>query len=164
MNDYNFGNFVCSLREKQGLTQAELARQLDVTPAAISKWENGSSKPRVEVLFQLAHILGVKPEELMAGHYIEEEHLDPDAVKMINEKYEYLRRVELQNSSKAKIFRLIAALIDWEIIGFTAIFVLASLVNTFKSSASFPNTAHILLILALILDIIKEYKENGRLS
>jgi transcriptional regulator with XRE-family HTH domain len=151
LNDYNFGNFVCSLREKQGLTQADLARQLDVTPAAISKWENGSSKPRVEVLFQLAHILGVKPEELMAGHYIEEEHLDPDAVKMINEKYEYLRRVELHNSSKAKIFRLIAALIDWEIIGFTAIFVLASLVNTFKSSASFPNTAHILLILALIL-------------
>ena len=71
MNDYNFGNFVCMLREKIGLTQAEVAEKLGVTAAAVSKWENGSSKPRVEVLFKLAEILGVRPEELMAGHYIE---------------------------------------------------------------------------------------------
>ena len=72
MNDYNFGNFVCTLREKNGLTQAEIADRLGVTAAAVSKWENGSSKPRVEVLFKLAEILGVRPDELMAGHYIEE--------------------------------------------------------------------------------------------
>ena len=47
MNDYRFGNFVCMLREKKGFTQAEIAQKLGVTPAAVSKWENGSSKPRV---------------------------------------------------------------------------------------------------------------------
>ena len=73
MNDYNFGNFVCMLREKKGLTQADVASAMGVTPAAVSKWENGSSKPRVEVLFRLAELLGVKPEELMAGKYLEEE-------------------------------------------------------------------------------------------
>ncbi len=73
MNDYNFGNFVCMLREQKGLTQADIANQLGVTAAAVSKWENGSSKPRVEVLFKLSEILGVRPEELMAGHYIENE-------------------------------------------------------------------------------------------
>ncbi len=73
MNDYNFGNFVCTLREKKGLTQADVASALGVTPAAVSKWENGSSKPRVEVLFRLAELLGVKPEELVAGKYLEEE-------------------------------------------------------------------------------------------
>ena len=71
MSDYNFGNFVCMLREKKGLTQADVAGMLGVTAAAVSKWENGSSKPRVEVLFKLAEILEVRPEELMAGHYIE---------------------------------------------------------------------------------------------
>lgn len=70
MNDYNFGNFVCMLREKKGLTQADVAGMLGVTAAAVSKWENGSSKPRVEVLFKLAEILEVRPEELIAGHYI----------------------------------------------------------------------------------------------
>ena len=66
-NDYRFGNFVCQLREEKGLTQAEVAEQLDVTPAAVSKWENGESKPRTEKLFDLAKLLGVTAEELMNG-------------------------------------------------------------------------------------------------
>ena len=36
MNDYGFGNFVCMLREKQGLTQAELAGLLGITAAAVN--------------------------------------------------------------------------------------------------------------------------------
>lgn len=52
MNDYKSGNFICSLREKKGLTQAELASMLSVTPAAVSKWENGESKPRTDTLFK----------------------------------------------------------------------------------------------------------------
>ena len=82
MNDYNFGNFVCALREKNGLTQAEIADKLGVTAAAVSKWENGSSKPRVEVLFKLAEILGVRPDELMAGHYIEENNSETYNIKI----------------------------------------------------------------------------------
>ncbi|MBQ3265712.1 MAG: helix-turn-helix domain-containing protein [Ruminococcus sp.] len=66
-NDYRFGNFVCQLREEKGLTQAEVAEQLDVTPAAVSKWENGESKPRTEKLFELARLLDVTAEELMNG-------------------------------------------------------------------------------------------------
>lgn len=57
MNDYKFGNFLCRLREKNGMTQAQLAQMLDVTAAAVSKWENGESKPRIETLFALAQIL-----------------------------------------------------------------------------------------------------------
>ena len=70
MNDYKFGNFLCMLREQKGMTQAELAQQLSVTPAAVSKWENGESKPRIETLFTLADILGVSAQELMAGEFI----------------------------------------------------------------------------------------------
>lgn len=140
MNDYVFGNFVYSLREKQGLTQADLARQLGVTPAAISKWENGSSKPRVEVLFQLAEILGVRPEELMAGRYLEEQHLDLESVKMINEKYEHLRRIELHNSSKTKIFRMIAWLIDWYALGIATIIAATCLVSIYKSGFPYRHT------------------------
>lgn len=66
-NDYRFGNFVCQLREEKGMTQAELAEQLNVTPAAVSKWENGESKPRTEKLFELAKLLGVTAEELING-------------------------------------------------------------------------------------------------
>jgi len=112
LNDYNFGNFVCELREQKGLTQADIARELGVTPAAVSKWENGSSKPRVEVLFRLAKILGVKPEELMAGKRLEEA-LDAEAVKRINERYEYLCKIDSFNNKNTKSDRIFAWLIDW---------------------------------------------------
>ena len=112
MNDYNFGNFVCQLREQKGLTQADIAQELGVTPAAVSKWENGSSKPRVEILFRLAQILDARPEELMAGHHIVEETLNTEAIKQINERYEYLRRIEMYNTTRAKIRRIFACIID----------------------------------------------------
>ena len=56
MNDYNFGNFVCLLREKKGLTQADVAQQLGVTPAAVSKWENGNGIPDTNILPKLCEI------------------------------------------------------------------------------------------------------------
>ncbi|MBO5784376.1 MAG: helix-turn-helix transcriptional regulator, partial [Clostridia bacterium] len=117
MNDYKFGNFLCELREKNGMTQAELANKLGVTPAAVSKWENGSSKPRVEMLFQVAHLLGVRVEELMSGQYIAEEILDPEVLKQINEQYNYLMRVDTYNTVNVIWRRILAWAIDWNIIG-----------------------------------------------
>ena len=112
MNDYNFGNFVCMLREKKGLTQADVAEQLGVTAAAVSKWENGSSKPRVEVLFKLAEILGVRPEELMAGHYIEgSEEADPNSFN-----------IKLPRLSKKAIIAIICASVAFILILTASIF------------------------------------------
>ena len=165
MNDYSFGNFVCSLREKRGLTQADVARKLNVTPAAVSKWENGSSKPRVEVLFQLAEILGVRTEELMAGHYIEDEHLDADSIRMINEKYEHLRRIELHNEPKTKVFRMLAWIIDWNIIGFTAI-ILVSLValilKTLEANEIAPFIVFVLILSFPVCFVLRDLIFGGR--
>ena len=138
MNDYVFGNFLCMLREQKGLTQADLSGMLGVTPAAVSKWENGSSKPRVEVLFQLAQILGVRPEELMAGHYIEENTLDPEAVKQINKRYEYLRKVDSFNTGGTKFRRVLAWLIDWNLVGLAVIIILTVYLS-FWQSVQDPN-------------------------
>ena len=112
MNDYQFGNFICMLRENKGLTQHDVASMLGVTPAAVSKWENGSSKPRVKVLFQLADILGVTAEELMAGRFLTKEPLDAEAVKRINERYEYLRKIDPYTSTSVKLRHLISSIID----------------------------------------------------
>ena len=43
MNAYITGTTIRSLREARGLTQAELARRLDLSDKAISKWETGVS-------------------------------------------------------------------------------------------------------------------------
>ena len=151
MNDYSFGNFVCFLREEKGLTQSDIAERLGVTPAAVSKWENGSSKPRVEVLFKLAEILGVRPEELMAGHYIKEENLDPEAVRSINERYEYLIKTDTHNTTGVKMRRLFAWIIDWNIVGFSVLILIAVALALLREQIANNNSWAVLLMLLLIL-------------
>ena len=48
-------------RELTGRSQAELARHLGVTAAAISQFESGAARPRSETLLQLGEVLGVPP-------------------------------------------------------------------------------------------------------
>lgn len=42
-----------------GVTQAELARRLGVTPQAISQYERGEKKPKIETIKKIADALGV---------------------------------------------------------------------------------------------------------
>ena len=64
MNNYNFGNYICELREKKGLSQKQLGEILGVTNKAVSRWENGSAYPSTELMLPLAKALGVTIENL----------------------------------------------------------------------------------------------------
>lgn len=65
MNDYPFGNFIFERRQKAGLSQSELADKLGVTNKAVSKWENGKSKPTTDTLRRLAVLFEIPLEKLM---------------------------------------------------------------------------------------------------
>ena len=41
MNTFMLGKTIAKLRKKQGLTQEQLAKKLNVSDKAVSKWENG---------------------------------------------------------------------------------------------------------------------------
>ena len=43
MNNYITGSTIKSLREKQNITQSQLAEKLSVSDKAVSKWETGVS-------------------------------------------------------------------------------------------------------------------------
>ncbi len=64
MNNYHFGNYICELREKKGLSQSQLGEKLGVSNKAVSKWENGGAYPSSELMLPLAKELGVSIEEL----------------------------------------------------------------------------------------------------
>ena len=68
---YEIGNFIYQLRTERGYTQKELGALLGVTDKAVSKWETGAALPRMEVLRQLAIVLGCTQEELFLGRRIE---------------------------------------------------------------------------------------------
>lgn len=69
MRDYNFGDFLCELRVRRGLTQYQLGALVGVSDKAVSKWESGTSKPQSGILFQISEILGISIDELMACRY-----------------------------------------------------------------------------------------------
>ena len=65
MNDYKFGNKIYELRKKKHLTQEDLAILLDISDKAVSKWENGTSKPTIENLKKLSNIFDISLDELI---------------------------------------------------------------------------------------------------
>ena len=66
MKDYSFGNYICALRTGLGLSQFQLGTLVGVTDKAVSKWENGDSKPRLATCNRLAEVLGVSINELLS--------------------------------------------------------------------------------------------------
>ncbi len=62
---HDVGQKIYSLRKKKGITQDRLAKLVNVTPQAISKWENGAALPDTCLLPALAELFHVSMEELL---------------------------------------------------------------------------------------------------
>ena len=80
MRDYSFGNFLHELRSRRGLTQYQLGALVGVSDKAVSKWENGSSKPQSNILYKLSDVLGVSVDELLTCKYHSSEKKDTKGV------------------------------------------------------------------------------------
>ena len=62
-----FNEKLQELRKKRGMTQEELAQQIYVSRAAISKWESGRGYPNIDSLKELAKFFSVSIDELLSG-------------------------------------------------------------------------------------------------
>ncbi len=67
MDNAKTGNFIKELRIKNNLTQKELAEKINVSTAAVSKWENGKGFPDISLLEPLSASLGVTVGEIIKG-------------------------------------------------------------------------------------------------
>lgn len=65
--EMTIGNRIAALRREKGLKQDDLAQMLEVSPQAVSKWENDQTCPDISLLPKLAKILGVSVDELLSG-------------------------------------------------------------------------------------------------
>lgn len=53
-----------SILEQQGVSQRELARRLNITPASCCRYVNNEQDPRGELAIQIAKVLNTSLEEL----------------------------------------------------------------------------------------------------
>ncbi len=63
----SLGERITELRKTAGLSQLELAKIMDVSRQAVSKWETGQSSPDAMNLIQLAEVLDTDIEYLTTG-------------------------------------------------------------------------------------------------
>ena len=55
------------LRRRRGMTQEDVAEQIYVSRAAVSKWESGRGYPNIDSLKSIARFYGVTVDELLSG-------------------------------------------------------------------------------------------------
>lgn len=53
------------LRITKGLSQGEVAKQLEVSRPTVSGWEQGTIIPKLQQINKAAELLGVQPEDLV---------------------------------------------------------------------------------------------------
>jgi|GEM_PF-310944 len=63
MDKYQFGNRLTELRTQKGLTQDKLGEILGVSNKAVSKWENGSAMPRLDMMVKLSDYFEIGIDE-----------------------------------------------------------------------------------------------------
>lgn len=80
MHDYRFGKKLYELRKRAALSQAELATKLGVSNKAVSKWENGTSKPTTQIIRKLSALYSISVEELLT---LKEEQVMPEISKIV---------------------------------------------------------------------------------
>ena len=60
----DFGNNIKEFRTKKGMTQKDLADVLNVTPQAVSRWENNEVEPSISTINQMAELFDCSIDEL----------------------------------------------------------------------------------------------------
>lgn len=56
------------LREKKGLTQEEMAKELKISQSAYSYYERGERHPDIEIIMDMAEYFNI-PIDLLVGRY-----------------------------------------------------------------------------------------------
>ncbi len=82
-----FGERIYELRNKNNMSQGDLADKLDVSRQTISKWENNMCLPETEKLVQLSEIFGVSTDYILKGE------------EKIKKEYVYVKENDAQNTS-----------------------------------------------------------------
>lgn len=83
MNQYVTGAVIRELREKNRLTQAQLAERLCVSDKAVSKWETGKGYPDISLLEPLAKEFHVSITELLSGNAVSNANVSANMLRSL---------------------------------------------------------------------------------
>ena len=118
MNNEKFGKLISEARKEKNLTQKGLAKILNVTDKAISKWERGKSYPDISLLEPISEALNISVVELLKGEKTdkkENEDLILNAINLYKEELKKKRKNRFITSCIIFIIVLGIVLLIWQI-------------------------------------------------
>lgn len=62
---YNIGINIVKMRERCGLTQAELARKIGISRSSVNAWELGMATPQLKHIVEMAKIFSTTVDEML---------------------------------------------------------------------------------------------------
>ena len=83
MNQYETGAVIKKLREKNNMTQAELAGKLSVSDKTISKWETAKGYPDITLLEEIAKVFEVSVAELLNGTTVSNVNISANMMRSV---------------------------------------------------------------------------------
>ena len=81
MDQYVTGNTIKTLREKNNMTQLQLADRLGVSDKTISKWETGKGYPDITLLEPIAEVFRISVTELISGNTIQNANVSSNMLR-----------------------------------------------------------------------------------
>ena len=85
MDQIKIGQFIKERRNKNNLTQMQLAEKLGIIDRAISKWENGRAMPDSAIMLDLCKELGITVNDLLSGEVVSMNNYNENSEKIILE-------------------------------------------------------------------------------
>lgn len=81
MNQYVTGTVIKELREKNKITQLQLADKIGVSCKTVSKWETGKGYPDITLLEPIADALSVSITELISGNVVSNSNVSANMMR-----------------------------------------------------------------------------------
>lgn len=119
------GKVLINLRKEKDLTQKELAEALHTTDKSISRWECGTGRPSLEMMYEISEYFGVLYTDLIAAR-VSDKHEDDKIVEKIVDELSGAGKKRMKKIKIGFIFSVVLILV---LIG---IFIFSNSYNRFK--------------------------------
>lgn len=137
MDQIKIGKFISEMRKAQGLTQKELADQLELSDKTISKWECGNGIPDPSIMVKLCDILNMNVNELLSGERLSlsdyNQKAEENMMNLIHETKE-----SKKSSRRNIVFGILGEIFLLLIVGYTII-MWGGINNTFIDFIDLPS-------------------------
>ncbi len=104
------GPRIAALRRQAGMSQAELARRLKLSPSAVGMYEQGRREPSADTLVEMAGALGVSVDFLLTGRTREPAE-DDLLEKLVADRLRAARRLAADRGAEALTRQELAVLL-----------------------------------------------------